>query len=129
MSATNSSIECPWIPDRLVFELPLPPSRRHEDELCRQPSRSACVPSGACGLPKGYTIHRHRDTFAVTMARRGMPLPTLQRILGHKTIQQTMKYAAFQPDYADVDRYIHPERSPVVICSGTKSGTAAAGVE
>ncbi|WP_425153920.1 tyrosine-type recombinase/integrase [Candidatus Palauibacter sp.] len=73
------------------------------------------------GLPKGYSIHRHRDTYAVTMARRGMPIPALQRILGHKTIQQTMKYAAYQPEYADVQRYVDPE----FVSPGTKSGTAA----
>ena len=63
------------------------------------------------GIRKDYTIHRHRDTFAVTVARRGMPLPTLQRILGHKTIQQTMKYAGYSPSYQDAARYLNAESS------------------
>ena len=80
----------------------------------------------AAGIRNDYTIHRHRDTFGVTMARRGMPIPTLQRILGHRTIQQTMKYAGFQPEYADVDRYINPDQQhQKADLSGTKSGTRA----
>ncbi|WP_425155473.1 tyrosine-type recombinase/integrase [Candidatus Palauibacter sp.] len=63
------------------------------------------------GIRRDYTVHRHRDTYAVTMARRGMPLPALQRILGHTNIQQTMKYAGFQPDYTDVGRFVDPETS------------------
>ncbi|WP_425155513.1 tyrosine-type recombinase/integrase [Candidatus Palauibacter sp.] len=75
------------------------------------------------GIRRDYTIHRHRDTYAVTMARRGMPLPALQRILGHTNIQQTMKYASFQPDYGDVARYIDPERPARTRDRGPVSGT------
>jgi len=49
-----------------------------------------------------YTIHDHRHTAAVALARAGIPLQILQRQLGHKHIDMTMKYATFHPDYADV---------------------------
>jgi len=52
-----------------------------------------------------YTIHDHRHTAAVHLARAGMPLNLLQRQLGHSTIDQTMRYAAFDPDYTDVAPY------------------------
>lgn len=49
-----------------------------------------------------YTIHDHRHTAAVALARSGIPLPLLQKQLGHKHIEMTMKYAQFHPSYNDV---------------------------
>lgn len=36
--------------------------------------------------------HRFRHTFAVDMAREGMPIPILMRLLGHTNIEMTMRY-------------------------------------
>ncbi|MDP2959264.1 MAG: site-specific integrase [Longimicrobiales bacterium] len=52
-----------------------------------------------------YTIHDHRHTAAVSLARAGMPLGLLQQQLGHANVAMTMKYATFNPDYSDVHRY------------------------
>lgn len=52
-----------------------------------------------------YTIHDHRHTAAVHLARAGMPLHLLQQQLGHKNIEMTMKYSRFHPDYSDVAAY------------------------
>jgi integrase len=57
------------------------------------------------GLPH-YTIHDHRHSAAVALARAGMPLNLLQRQLGHKDISQTMQYAEFHPQYGDVAMYL-----------------------
>lgn len=61
----------------------------------------------ACGIAgvHDYTIHDHRHTAAVQLARAGMPLSLLQRQLGHANISQTMRYARFHPDYGDVSEY------------------------
>ena len=61
----------------------------------------ACTAAGI----HGYTIHDHRHTAAVHLARSGMPLNLLQNQLGHATIAMTMKYATFHPNYSDVGRY------------------------
>jgi integrase len=53
----------------------------------------------------GYTLHDHRHTAAVHLARAGMPLPLLAQQLGHATIAMTMRYARFHAEYADVGRY------------------------
>jgi len=53
----------------------------------------------------GYTLHDHRHTAAVYLARAGMPLPQLAQQLGHATIAMTLRYARFHADYADVGRY------------------------
>ncbi|EOF5195872.1 tyrosine-type recombinase/integrase [Salmonella enterica] len=50
-------------------------------------------------LPKGQATHVLRHTFATHFMMNGGNIITLQRILGHATIQQTMTYAHFSPDY------------------------------
>ncbi|EEF5705598.1 tyrosine-type recombinase/integrase [Salmonella enterica] len=50
-------------------------------------------------LPKGQSSHVLRHTFASHFTMNGGNIVTLQRILGHATIMQTMTYAHFAPDY------------------------------
>lgn len=50
-------------------------------------------------LPRGQRTHVLRHTFAVHfMLNRGNILD-LQKILGHKTLQMTLRYAGYHPDY------------------------------
>jgi len=81
------------------------------------------------GIPD-YTIHDHRHTAAVHLARAGMPLHLLQQQLGHKHIEMTMKYARFHPDYSDVAGYFDrvgarlglSDEAPDGASSGNSSG-------
>jgi site-specific recombinase XerD len=41
---------------------------------------------------ESITCHRLRHTFATEMARAGMPVPALMKLLGHKTPKMTMRY-------------------------------------
>ena len=41
---------------------------------------------------ENVTCHRLRHTFATEMARAGMPVPALMKLLGHKTPKMTMRY-------------------------------------
>ncbi|ELS9388277.1 tyrosine-type recombinase/integrase [Salmonella enterica] len=50
-------------------------------------------------LPRGQAAHVLRHTFASHFVMNGGNIIALQRILGHATIQQTMTYAHFAPDY------------------------------
>jgi integrase len=45
----------------------------------------------------GLRIHDLRHSFAATAARAGVPLTDLQRLLGHKTMTMTMRYAGHAP--------------------------------
>ena len=63
--------------------------------------RRACKIAGI----HDYTIHDHRHTAAVHLARAGMPLHLLQQQLGHTRIEMTMRYAQFHPQYSDVGTY------------------------
>lgn len=44
-----------------------------------------------------YTSHRFRHTLAVLWRKRGMKLETISRMLGHKRLELTMRYAAVMP--------------------------------
>lgn len=50
-------------------------------------------------LPKGQAAHVLRHTFATHFMMNGGNIITLQRVLGHANIQQTMTYAHFSPRY------------------------------
>lgn len=46
----------------------------------------------------GYEMHRMRHTFATERLRAGMKIEVLQKVMGHATIQQTLKYAQITDD-------------------------------
>lgn len=50
-------------------------------------------------LPDGQAAHALRHTFATHFMIKGGNIITLQRILGHSDVSQTMTYAHFSPDY------------------------------
>lgn len=50
-------------------------------------------------LPEGQALHVLRHTFASHFMMGGGNILTLQRILGHSNITQTMMYAHFSPDH------------------------------
>lgn len=78
------------------------------DRLFTMPRRTVQKEhNGACGIAEihNYTIHDHRHTAAVHLARAGMPLNLLQEQLGHTRIDMTMRYARFHPAYGDVREY------------------------
>ncbi|HDL7750893.1 TPA: tyrosine-type recombinase/integrase [Yersinia enterocolitica] len=57
-------------------------------------------------LPDGQAAHALRHTFATHFMMKGGNIITLQRILGHSDVSQTMTYAHFSPDYlADAVSY------------------------
>lgn len=50
-------------------------------------------------LPKGQAAHVLRHTFATHFMMNGGSIITLQKILGHSSLQQTLVYAHFAPDF------------------------------
>ncbi|MBX3283302.1 MAG: tyrosine-type recombinase/integrase [Acidobacteria bacterium] len=44
-----------------------------------------------------YTSHRFRHTLATLWRRRGMRIESISRMLGHKNLRMTMRYAAVMP--------------------------------
>lgn len=70
-----------------------------------------------------HTIHDHRHTAAVHMAKAGMPLNLIQQQLGHKHIEQTMRYARFHPDYGDVEPHFQKMGRNLGLSGDTAGGT------
>lgn len=68
-------------------------------------------------LPKGQALHVLRHTFATHFMINGGNIITLQRILGHTTIEQTMTYAHFAPDYLTDAIRFNPMRGNVHLMS------------
>ncbi len=57
----------------------------------------------SAGIIKQGGIHALRHAFATHQLMAGMPLPVLQRILGHKDIRTTVRYTHWLPHYQAVD--------------------------
>lgn len=59
-------------------------------------------------LPLGQLTHVLRHTFASHFMINGGNILTLQRILGHKDLKTTMRYAHLSPDHLDTARTLNP---------------------
>ncbi len=72
----------------------------------------------------GWHVLRH--TFASHLAMRGAPLKAIQDLLGHATIQMTMRYAHMSPDVArDAVRLLDTKLAHNAIAVRSGSGMAA----
>lgn len=62
----------------------------------------------ACGAAKvdGCCWHTMRHTFVSRLVMLGAPLPTVQKLAGHRSVQTTMRYAHLAPEHekAEVER-------------------------
>ena len=50
-------------------------------------------------ISRKVSPHVLRHTFAVTAIQKGISLPTLQRLLGHDTLQTTEIYLNLSPEH------------------------------
>jgi len=65
----------------------------------------------------GVTLHQFRHTCASDLLERGTSLPEVQEILGHRTIQTTVRYLSI----ADPQRHEAVKRHPInEILGGTQ---------
>lgn len=68
-------------------------------------------------LPRGQAVHVLRHTFASHFMMNGGNILTLQKVLGHANIQQTMTYAHMAPDYLLDASELNPLRGGIHIPS------------
>lgn len=60
----------------------------------------ACIKAGLLRAPKkaAYTLHSLRHTYGVLMARAGVPIVDIMKLLGHRDIKTTMIYLDYTDD-------------------------------
>lgn len=61
-------------------------------------SRAFVRDAKRCGL--GGSLHSTRHTYGMHLAEAGVPLPTIQRLMGHANISTTMIYAVTSQEHA-----------------------------
>ena len=75
------------------------------------------------GVNDGYedarqklTFHSCRHTFGSRLAQQGVPLLTIKELMGHKTIEMTMRYSHLMPDHKrDAVRHMRARKGAKVI--------------
>lgn len=73
--------------------------RKRTGQLNRESLASAFRQAAdRAGLPEAMTMHSLRHTFASWMVQAGMPLPDIQRLMGHRNIATTTIYAHASDD-------------------------------
>jgi len=82
----------------------------HPQRDCASPDFLLVWPNGRRPIPRSFELalakaanraglkervwpHRFRHTYATELLRAGMPLPALMKLLGHKTVTMTLRYA------------------------------------
>ena len=94
-------------------------------------SRDWFEPTVEAAGVKEYTWHCNRHTFASRLVMAGVDLRTVAQLMGHKTIQMTMRYAHLAPDHQQnaVERLVtnkdqgESSRRRSAIKTATKSGS------
>jgi len=74
---------------------------------CYSAFRSALIRTGI-DTPKGQSAHILRHTFASHFIMNGGNIRTLQTLLGHSSLNVTMRYAHLSPDYLDQVKTLNP---------------------
>jgi site-specific recombinase XerD len=82
------------------------------------PLYSACKRAGLRRI--GWHVARH--TFASHLVMRGVPIRTVQELLGHSTIEMTMRYAHLSPDARRAAVEVLDIRETVTLCWKTSTG-------
>lgn len=76
-------------------------------DSCYSAFRSA-FERGGFTVPRGQLAHILRHTFASHFIMNGGNIRTLQTILGHSSLQMTMRYTHLAPDYLDLAKELNP---------------------
>lgn len=91
-------------PSDPLFDIPRRTVQKEHRRACDELEKREVL--GTNSRTEGYTIHDHRHTAAVHLARAEMPLDLLQGQLGHSTLSETMKYAKYHPTYSHRRPYL-----------------------
>jgi len=82
-------IRFPIGPKDLLFDSPF-----NDYRTARRVFSRACRVAGL----RSATLHDLRHTFAVHAAQSGVPIPRIQKLLGHATVAMAMRYMKHAPE-------------------------------
>jgi integrase len=85
--------------DGLVFANPLSGEPLDKSALRRRYRKAL----KAAGLDTSHRFHDLRHTFGTQMAAAGMPMRTLQELMGHRDIATTQRYADYAPNAREAE--------------------------
>ena len=60
-----------------------------------------------------FTFHDLRHTYASWLVMAGTPLATVQKLMGHKTIAMTLRYAHLSPDHIRATVSVFDGKKPI----------------
>ena len=76
---------------------------------------------------QGLTWHSLRHTFASRLVMAGVDLPTVQALMGHKTIEMTLRYSHLSPGHQlDAVQRLNEKRSDTTTDTGIEAPKVAA---
>lgn len=66
-------------------------------KLARIPRKAYLAAQAAAGISPPFRVHDLRHAFAAAIVAEGVPLPEVQRLMGHSSIEMTMRYVHVAP--------------------------------
>ncbi len=96
----------------------------NQREQARQSPRNWFTKALAAARIENFTWHDLRHTFASRLVMAGVDLRTVQELMGHKTMDMTVRYAHLAPEHeqAAVERLVRKQPESA-ISTGTITGT------
>jgi integrase len=93
--------------DTILFNTVQDHLNKYQLQPCYGAFRSAIKRTGIT-VPAGQLAHVLRHTFASHFIMNGGNIRTLQQLLGHSSLNVTMRYAHLSPDYLDQAKTLNP---------------------
>lgn len=103
-SGKNRAVPIPETLEKAIL------SHTHENQLFSDPIKAFrnAIERAEIVLPRGQSSHVLRHTFASHFMMNGGNILTLQKILGHHSLDMTIRYAHLAPEHLEDAKHLSP---------------------